>query len=93
MSNSKNIDVAKNVIDIESKAVAAIADKIGKSFEDAVIDSIDSLSNNLDKSFSLWSKIFKLLQLFMFTKGHRTRNSSKKAGISESSTGKFLTFV
>ena len=36
MSNSKNIDIAKNVIDIESKAVAAIADKIGKSFEDAV---------------------------------------------------------
>jgi hypothetical protein len=28
MSNSKNIDIAKNVIDIESKAVAAIADKI-----------------------------------------------------------------
>ena len=36
MSNSKNINIAKNVIDIESKAVAAIADKIGKSFEDAV---------------------------------------------------------
>ena len=36
MSNSKNIDIAKNVIDIESKAVAAIANKIGKSFEDAV---------------------------------------------------------
>ena len=36
MSNSKNIDIAKNVIDIESKAVAAIADKIGKSFENAV---------------------------------------------------------
>ena len=36
MSNSKNIDVAKNVIDIESKAVAAIAGKIGKSFENAV---------------------------------------------------------
>ena len=36
MSNSKNIDIAKNVIDIESKAVAAIAEKIVKSFEDAV---------------------------------------------------------
>ena len=36
MSNSKNIDIGKNVIDIESKAVAAIADKIGKSFENAV---------------------------------------------------------
>ena len=46
MSNSKNIDIAKNVIDIESKAVAAIADKIGKSFEDAV-SSILSCSGRL----------------------------------------------
>ena len=41
MSNSKNIDIAKNVIDIESKAVAAIADKLGKSFEDAVSSILD----------------------------------------------------
>ena len=36
MSNSKNIEVGKNVIKIEAQAVAAIADRIGNEFEDAV---------------------------------------------------------
>ena len=36
MSNSKNIEVGKNVIKIEAKAVAAIADRIGNEFDHAV---------------------------------------------------------
>ena len=36
MSNSKNIEVGKNVIKIEAQAVAAIADRIGSEFENAV---------------------------------------------------------
>lgn len=36
MSNSKNIEVGKNVIKIEAQAVAAIADRIGNEFDHAV---------------------------------------------------------
>ena len=36
MSNSKNIEVGKNVIKIEAQAVAAIADRIGDEFDHAV---------------------------------------------------------
>ena len=36
MSNSKNIEVGKNVIKIEAQAVAAIANRIGNEFDNAV---------------------------------------------------------
>ncbi len=36
MSNSKNIEVGKNVIKIEAQAVAAIANRIGTEFDNAV---------------------------------------------------------
>ena len=36
MSKSKNIEIGKNVIKIEAQAVAAIANRIGNEFDNAV---------------------------------------------------------
>ena len=41
MSDTKNIQIGKNVIQIEAQAVSAIADRINQQFETAVNTILD----------------------------------------------------